>query len=711
VATARFTTVPPAADRVGCRRPLLAGLLIVAGMVAPGSAEAAGPPAVPAAWVTGVTASSAVLRAEINPEGLSARYHFEYLTLAAYEANLEGGHEAFFGAAKAPVSDAGVGSGTAPVPVSFTLSAPVNPLASGTAYRYRTVAANEAGTKAGPVRSLRTRSTGSPPRLPDDRGWEPVSPVDKGGGAIARPGGLFGGGTIQAAAGGGALTYGSATAFADPVAAPPISQYLSVRGSGGWSTVNISPPMEAGGYGDQSDGAPFKLFSTDPGRGMVLNGRLCAVKGTCPPSYSLWSGGSFQTLPSAPGLRFEGATADLRHAVFGTDDGLYEWSGGALEQVSAVPATLAAPIGAVSGDGSRVYYTLLEDGPTYLYHAGVGAQPVPETVGGNAAFQGASDDGSLAYFTRAGHLYRFSAAAGTSIPIAAGVAGALAVSGDGSRVYYQDSSGLELWQEGTVKQIVPGAAVTLPSDYPPATGTARLNAGGTVLAFLSAAPIGDFDNVDAETGEPDTELYLYDAVAGSLLCASCDPTGERPAGSASMPGALVNGTTTAYRPRVLSADGRRLFFDTTDALVSSDTDSANDVYEWEAPGEGSCAEAPGCVGLVSAGRDEGGSFLDASADGSDVFFLTGDSLVASDPGSIDAYDARIGGGLLEPEAPIPCNGDACQPLPSAPDDPNAGTSVEGPGNRPPHYAKERQDHKHPGHRHKHRHHRHRKGGR
>jgi hypothetical protein len=689
-------------------------LLVAVGLLTPSGAAAAGPPLVEATWVTGVTSSSAVLRAEIDPEGLNTHYHFEYLTLAAYEANLEAGEEPFAGARRA--SEAGIGGGTAPVPVSFTLIAPLNPLAPGTGYRYRAVAVNEAGSAAGPARTLRTRSAGPPPGLADGRAWEMVSPVDKGGGSIAPPGSLFGGGEIQAAAGGGALTYGSATAFADPVSAPPASQYLSTRGAGSWLTANISGPLEPGGYGDRPDGAPFRLFSSDLNRGLMRDGRRCALEATCDPSYSLWSGGSLQALPGAPGLRFEGATADLRHAVFGAESGLYEWSGGALEEISASPALLAAPIGAVSEDGSRIYYAMPEDGPIYLYEGGAGARPLPETVGGYAEFQAASADGRLAYFTSGGELFRYSAGNEVSTAIASGVVGVLAVSPDGSRVYYQDASGLELWHEGAVSEIAPGAEATLPSDYPPATATVRLGAGGTVLAFLSAAPIGEFDNQDAETGLPDTELYLYDAGASALLCASCNPTGERPTGSASVPGALVNGSTTAYRPRVLSADGRRILFDSSDALLSSDTDSTPDVYEWEASGEGSCTEAPGCVSLISGGRREGGTFLDASAEGTDVFFLTGDSLVGSDPGSIDAYDARVGGGLPESQAPIPCNGDACQPLLSPPEDPTAGTSVEGPANPPPHYAKEGHHHKHHRHhhhrhKHKHRRHRRRKGGR
>jgi len=639
-----------------------------AGLAAPASAVAAMPPMIDSEWVTGVTSTSAVLRAEIDPEGSSTRYHFEYLTLAAYQANLEAGHEPFTGAAMAPVLAIGLGSGTLPIPVSFTLTAPNNPLAPATAYRYRAVAVNAAGTTPGPVRFLKTRSAGPPPGLPDGRAWEMVSPVDKGGGSVAAPGSLFGGGEIQAATGGGALTYGSATAFGEPMGAPPASQYVSIREVGGWSTVNISAPLEAGGYGDQPDGVPFRLFSDDLGRALLLNPRRCEPAEPCPRSYSLrdTATGTLTPLPvQAAGMRVLSASSDLGRVIFDGEGETYEWSGGGL-----VPIDL-----------------------------------LPPSAGAGAAFQAASADGRFTFYTEGGHLYRYDAAseAAADLTTSAGVVGVLGASAAGDTVYYQDGFGLRRWHAGATTTVAAGAEATLPSDYPPATATARLTGDGAVLAFLSAAPIGEFDTRDAETGLPDTEVYVYYAGSGALLCASCNPTGERPDGSASIPGALVNGTTAAYRPRALSADGRRLFFDSEDVLGAGDTDSRPDVYEWEAPGKGSCAEAPGCVSLISSGRGEGGSFLDASADGGDAFFLTGDSLVGSDPGSIDAYDARVGGGLAEPEAPFVCKGDACQPLPSPPEDPTAGTSIEGPANPPPHYTKERR--RRHGQKHHRRHHR------
>ncbi len=113
----------------------------------------------------------------------------------------------------------------------------------------------------------------------------------------------------------------------------------------------------------------------------------------------------------------------------------------------------------------------------------------------------------------------------------------------------------------------------------------------------------------------------------------------------------------------------------------SDTNREADVYEWEAQGSGGCAKAVGCVALISSGRAAGGGRLvDASADGDDVFFVTDGSLVGTDPGAFDVYDARVGGGFPEPLEEIPCFGDACQSLPSEPVDPALSTLVAGPGN-------------------------------
>lgn len=691
-------------------RPLIAAGVALA-LAAP-TASAAGPPSISEAWVTDVTATSANPRALIGPEGLETTYRVEFLTEAAYEANRAANPsgDGFEGATLAPASGAAqLGGGTQPVAVSQHVAS----LAPLTAYRYRPVATNSEGTTIGPERVLRTEAPTNVSVPLDRRAWEMVSPVDKTGGGVGTPGAVFGGGAFQAGAAGGSFTFSSPSSFGGAAGAPPASQYLASRGGSGWASANISAATESAGYGDHPDGAPFRVFSADLSRAAMLNASRCAVAGTCPPSYSLWQGGGFASLPTTTSLRLEGASPDLGHLVFSADSGLYEWSGGGLETVSATAgARLAAPIGAIGGNGQRVYFSLGEDGPLYLGQPSGGSTLLPN-AGGGAEFQAASEDGAVAFYLVGSTLYRYLAATDSAQALGGGVAGVLGASATGDVVYYEDAAGLERWRSGSATLILAGPEAALATDYPPATATARISADGAHLAFLSAAEVPPFDNVDAGTGAPDTELYLYGPPPGGgaprLACASCNPTGERPQGPASIPGAQVNGSTLAYRPRVLSSSGSRVFFDTRDRLVIGDSDNRPDVYEWEAGGEGSCGEPEGCVGLVSGGRSSGGSFLDASADGGDVFFTTEESLVDADPGAIDVYDYRVGGGFPEPAEPISCFGDACQLLPPAPEDPSPGTLLPHAGNPAPHYAKAHKHRRHKmrrKHRHRRRHHHH-----
>jgi hypothetical protein len=681
-------------------------LVLSAFALSTAQADAAGPPLIPESWVTGVTASGATLRALINPNGSFTTYRFEYITEAAYEANLKAAHEGFTGAQKIPAEGqpAGLlGSGTTALEVSKAASG----LSPATSYRYRVVATNAQGPPTiGPEHVLATQESSLVFHLPDNRGWELVSPPDKGGGSIAVPGALFGGGEFQAAAGGGSVTYSSASAFHDPKGAPPASQYLSTRTSSGWSTQNLSTPLESAAYGPEPDGAPYRLFSEDLSRALLLEGQRCFAEGTCPPPFAQWQGGSLSSVPAKAGLYFEGASPDLHHFVFSADDGLYEWSGGALQQLSPTAgAALAAPASAISEDGSRIYFTLT--GNLYLRESAQTIQ-VDESLGGGGAFQGASADGSLSFFTKGKHLYRFKAStkAITDLTPSGGVKGVLGTSADGTTTYYQDAAGIKRWHEGTTTQVAAGATAALPSDYePPTIGTARVTADGSHLAFLSTGELSDYDNAGK------TEAYLYGPPLGGgaplLRCASCNPTGERARGSAQIPGALINGSTSSYLPRALSSDGERLFFTSSDDLVVQDTNDQPDVYQWEAVGKGDCNRSLGCISLISSGRSpEGATFIDASEDGSDAFFTTDASLVGEDPAAVDLYDARIGGGFPEAPKPIACVADACQSLPAPPEDPDPGTLIKSSGNPSPSFEAEKAKKK----KHRHHHRRH-KGGR
>jgi hypothetical protein len=724
---------------IGAMGVLLTAVLILAGAgLLPAVAHAA-PPQVGAVWTTEVAAASATFHGEVDPEGTTTTCRFEYVTDAHFKA------EGFAGAAIAGC-ESGAGSGVGFVTVSRHVSA----LKAATTYHYRLGATGE-DTATGSPQTFTTEEIGGPFKLPDARGWELVSPAEKNGGAILGPEANHAGGVFEAAAGGeAAITYSSASSFGGGEAqgAPQVSQYISRRSAAGWSTQNITTPTLSGAYGNDPNGAPYQLFSPDLSAAILLNGVHCRGEGTgcpvanpplpgsdAPAGYQNYylrneAGGFSALLTSADAelglsaeefdLAFAAASPDLQHIVLSTcaaltagateapgiegcDPGapnLYEWSGGGLTLINSSPgAALAAQGGAISADGSRVYFT--EAGELWLREAGALHQ-VDQAEGGGGSFQTATPDGALAFFTiqeapGEAHLYRYSTATHGAESIATAVEGVLGASADGQVVFYQDAGGLREWRQGTITTIATGGEAALAGDYPPTTGTARVSADGSRLLFLSKAPLTGYDNTDVATGQPDSEVFLWSAAAG-LVCLSCNPTGERPAGPSTIPGAYANGNaaaaaageivTDSYKPRNLSASANRVFFDSRDSLVPLDTNKAADVYQWEGQGTGSCAKPGGCLNLISSGTDsEGARFVDAGESGEDAYFLTSSSLVPGDPGSRDLYDARVGGGFPVPGSPIPCEGDACQPLPSPPEDPTVGSLLPAPGNPPVHFPK------------------------
>lgn len=174
---------------------------------------------------------------------------------------------------------------------------------------------------------------------------------------------------------------------------------------------------------------------------------------------------------------------------------------------------------------------------------------------------------------------------------------------------------------------------------------------GTRFLFESKLPLTGYGNTDAITGQPDQEVFLYDAVSGALTCVSCNPSGTRPVGPASIP--------DWYGSTVMSSDGSRVAFQSADVLVPSATDGVENVYEYE----------NGHVYLISTGRQEATLSSMGSSTGNDIFFFTSEQLVPQDQdgGSTNIYDARVGGGFSSPSSVPPCSEEGCKPpVPPAP---------------------------------------------
>jgi hypothetical protein len=380
---------------------------------------------------------------------------------------------------------------------------------------------------------------------------------------------------------------------------------------------------------------------------------------------------------------------------------------------------------AVSRDGSRVFFTApLETakGPSQLYVrldaartelisgcevVGCAGEGAPD----GALFLFAQPDGSAVTFyspdrliesaPAEGGIYRFDVATKaltflTEVNVTTNLGvhdgGLLAASEDGSYLYLcEGGTELAVYHAGKRQTIapIPCDAAGLPSGAEePTSGRSGIKfagAGGITQGepsitsnagylFTTTAAMGN-----GYPNEGHAEVYRYDTATASLHCLSCRADGA-PAQEDSFlnKGAprpektfvsIVSPVTQGVSVRNLSASGDRAFFVSEEALVSSDTDESQDVYEWEAVGSGSCAPggvgyvaaAAGCVSLVSSGDGaEGAVFEGSSENGDDVFFASYESLVPADTGTeLQLYDARVGGGLIaQHQVPATPCGDA-----------------------------------------------------
>jgi hypothetical protein len=451
----------------------------------------------------------------------------------------------------------------------------------------------------------------------------------------------------------------------------------------------------------------------------------------------------------------------------GEGNEVYEWSAGEplseqLQPLYQLPKSEGG--GGVTGDGpSEGDHQLSDDGSVFFDYGGhlylhdvergesvrldvAQGTPEPKPSESGAVFLYASSDGSRVLFSDSsqltkvagGGIYecRVAEVAGklvcgelelTGLPGGALVGGSEDASylyfvGSGNRLYVDHYTGSG-WTQTFIATLsnedkndwveygkAEGGGGYVRHTAELAHRTSRVSPNGQWLAFMSQQDLTGYSTLDALSGQPDQEVYLYDASADRLVCASCDPTGARPVGelvggelmeglvagdpvfreprwlAADIPGwtpsALNDGgggsDEAVYQSRYLSDSGR-LFFNSHDALVPQDVNGTWDVYEYEPPGVGDCTTSSatfgersgGCVGLISSGTSaEESVFLEASEDGGDVFFRTAAQLAPQDRDTaMDVYDAHE----CTEQAPCPAavttpppctTGDACKPAPT-----------------------------------------------
>ena len=683
-----------------------------------------------------VTRVDAELRGFINPGNVATTYAFEYTTQQLFEQQgFDGAPVAGTGNLPAltsaiPVSAPALGlsPGTTyrfrllatndqgpavPVEGEFTTYPAAIPLPS---------CAND------PTR------TGLSALLPDCRAYELVTPSDTNARSplgLAYEGLLFG--SLQASPDGGRISFnieGGTLPGNEGTGSLNGDRYLSSRGADGWSTaaggptgaeaVQVTPGSSSpdqgysfwvsGVEGSATVGGKETTFIRYPdghsevvGRGSIgedtrARGRLISAGG----SHIIVETGD-PTGSNAVRLEPEAPPSGTRAIYDRTSDGI-------THVVSLLPGNVTPSPGqnalfqGGSFDGNGVAFLL--GGELYLRYEN------EETfkIGEGAAAAGVANGGNRIFYLQGGKLLRFDAATGQTTPFnATGTVTPVNVSGDGSAAYLASTSvltnqanpngvkakagqqNLYLSREGSISFVGTVTEADMGGEGTAGLGTwasasrsgrfaialSRTTPDGSVLVFESEANLAGYD----PEGSP--QVYRYDSTANELTCLSCNPTGAAPTGTANLQSigrerGLLEPLNFFSRLTNLSPDGRRAFFQSTEALVPEDTDGLQDVYEWEAEGVGSCTRAGGCINLISSGQSERIDYLYAvSESGDDVFFRTSDRLLPADTDETPSiYDARVGGGF--PEEPASCGDQqVCREGPPPP--PNLASPVTNAG--------------------------------
>lgn len=428
-----------------------------------------------------------------------------------------------------------------------------------------------------------------------------------------------------------------------------------------------------------------------------------------------------------PEPSYAGSSADLKHVLYiandaltpnavdggEQDNNLYDDDEGSLNLVNVLPnggpepnAMFGGPVlpglspegnspaleHVISENGTRIFWTAMSTHDLYMREDDERTVQIDASVGGGGQFWDATPDGSKVLFTKAGDLYAYDVEDGQTTDLTPGgeVLGVVGASEDLSYIYFVANGvlapGVECPAASTecatnlyalhvgepvrfISKLSKRDNFSKPESFEPQNDgvwqaglgnkEAEVTPDGRHLVFGTTIPLSGYRNDNAE------EIYIYDFEGDHLTCASCNPTGEPPSESYRSAYLPVSHANT-YMPRWMSENGDRVFFDTLQALVPRDTNDANDVYEWERDGSGSCTKSEGCIYLLSGGTGVEGSFLtDASADGDDVFIITREQLLSEDQNeNIDAYDVRADAPPV-PVAPQ-CTGTGCQGIPSAP---------------------------------------------
>ena len=594
------------------------------------------------------------------------------------------------------------------------------------------------------------RKENSSVALPECRAYEQVTPPDKGGlGASLNRFSDDGDAVVFVSDASNIANSGKGTYYKN--------SYVTVRSDIGWKTLaDLNGP--SGSINAEPDGfisPPENLGYSSDLRTSLWSGN----KGSDPTTYGASLGsvediylrnpdGTFTQIGKhgnsdgaggedgrTAGMAVVGASDDLSHVfvngayasanVQAWGPGVYEFVGTGNDQPRRVDVdNTGSPISTcdLSASSSLAYSAqgsmISADGRTLVFTVGGGcgapnppAKAIWARVGGttsfdvsasrctrpdcnapaDATFVGAAKDGSRVFFTTTqqlvngdtdltNDLYACDIPSGTPAPageanpcsalrqVSAGDPSGAAVesvgtvSNNGSTVLFTAKGVLADNEDAFGEEAVAGDH----NLYPWRTDAAHPDGQTTFVARLDSNDLSETGDKPQTTPEG---RYLVFTTANQLVPTDTDTArdvyrydadaGELTRVSVGTSGASGNADAfnVSIRAPAASNDGESIVFTTAEPLSPLDGNGEVDTYLWRA----------GHVFLISTGSVGGGSGAAAiSASGRDIYFGTSQQLVPSDRDySEDVYDARIEGGFSFVPEPV-CTGEACQPPRSGP---------------------------------------------
>jgi DNA-binding beta-propeller fold protein YncE len=632
-----------------------------------------GAPIVDSESVSGVGSTTATLRAQVNAVGSPTTYRFEYGTGSAYGSATQ---QTSLGSAQ---SDAGA-------------LAQLSGLQPDTVYHYRVLASNANGTTPGTDATFTTFPVAIL-GLPDERGYEMVSPIAGGDGEVYEPHASGANADnadnterpFQAAADGNAMAYTGASATTSGTGEDGVgagNQYLATRApAGGWTAVDIEPLS-----GQLSEQPIYQAFSSDlsvgilswnghtplaadaPGDGYHVlytrtssDGAYHPLLTTTPPNRSPAEFGSYEVFHQGEGsLVFAGASSNLEHNLFVANDAL---------TANAVDGGETENNLYDSIDGQLRLVNVLPDGtsqPNAIFGSPA-MQPEEAPSSNSPDFSHViSTDGTRIFWTDLsnGNLYvRENGVTTVQVDAAVGGGGRFwTASADGSKVFFTKAGDLYEYNlgSGQTTDLAPAGEVQ---------GVIGASEDGSYLYFVAKGALAPGATPQVcEPANPSTGCNLYVLHEGKPLKFIAKLSGADDSISPFSLGKVIGDWRPGLGDRTakVTPDGRHLVFMSQQSLTGYENMRQQEVYVYDAD-----ANQLSCVSCNPSGEPptSGHEYLAylppswsntyqprwISEAGSRVFFDSVEALAPQDTnGQLDVYEweqdgtgsCRHGGGCI-----------------------------------------------------------------